>query len=153
MGEGMLPTLGKNGHLPANSTVRIADGPLGTEAPDRSPQRGNRRYDGTMSDAVPFIARQEPFICDHCGQSVAPLPRGSYRNHCPHCLWSKHVDERGPGDRAATCQGQMEPVALDYRAGSQSRITHRCQMCKKTIPNVVAPDDDLAQFPTSFPHS
>lgn len=105
-----------------------------------------------MPDTVPFIARQEPFICGHCGKPVEPLPRGSYRNHCPFCLWSKHVDAVGPGDRASTCQGLMEPVALDYRAGSQSRITHRCQMCKKTIPNVVAPDDDLAQFPTSFPH-
>jgi hypothetical protein len=101
--------------------------------------------------ATPFIARQEPFTCEHCDRSVEPLSRGSYRNHCPFCLWSKHVDDIGPGDRASTCGGLMEPVALDYKSGSQSRITHRCQICKKTIPNVVAPDDDLLSFPTSFP--
>ncbi|MBP9750469.1 MAG: RNHCP domain-containing protein [Candidatus Peribacteraceae bacterium] len=106
-----------------------------------------------MSDAIPFIARQELFICGHCGKQVEPLPRGSYRNHCPFCLWSRHVDDRGPGDRASTCGGMMAPTALDYRAGSQSRLTHTCEKCRKTIPNVVAPDDDLAAFPTGFPQS
>ncbi|WDF05905.1 RNHCP domain-containing protein [Shouchella hunanensis] len=33
---------------------------------------------------------------------------GSYRNHCPFCLYSKHQDII-PGDRASTCGGLMEP--------------------------------------------
>ncbi|MEK7218066.1 MAG: RNHCP domain-containing protein, partial [Patescibacteria group bacterium] len=41
-----------------------------------------------------FLPRQEPFTCEHCGTGVAPLPHGTSRNHCPRCLWSKHVDDQ-----------------------------------------------------------
>ena len=48
-----------------------------------------------------FIRKTEDFICEHCGREV----RGNgYTNHCPYCLWSKHVDIN-PGDRAAGCGG------------------------------------------------
>ena len=30
------------------------------------------------------------FTCEHCGMVVEPLENGSYRNHCPSCLYSKH---------------------------------------------------------------
>lgn len=91
-----------------------------------------------------FIAREEPFTCDHCGADVRPLERGSYRNHCPACLWSKHVDDKGPGDRASTCRGMMRPDHLDHRNGKGWMIVHRCTSCEKTIPNIIAPDDDLS---------
>jgi hypothetical protein len=35
------------------------------------------------------------FTCEHCGKQVPPgrWKRGSLpRNHCPYCLWSKHVE-------------------------------------------------------------
>lgn len=57
-----------------------------------------------------FIMRNESFICEHCGFEVSPHPSGSARNHCPKCLYSKHVDEDSPGDRLATCYGLMEPI-------------------------------------------
>lgn len=91
---------------------------------------------------VPFIPRQEPFTCSHCGASVKPLTTGSYRNHCPRCLWSKHVDEHGPGDRASTCGGMMKPVGIDHRSAKGWMIVHRCESCGKTITNKVAEDDD-----------
>ena len=53
----------------------------------------------------------EDFICEHCNN---PVKGNGYTNHCPYCLYSKHVDE-DPGDRAATCHGIMEP-------GSQSKV-------------------------------
>ena len=93
-----------------------------------------------------FIARQESFVCDHCGASVQPLPKGSYRNHCPVCLCSKHVDAQGPGDRLSACGGVMDPVSLDQRSGKGWIVMHRCRKCKKSIPNTAAPDDDLAGF-------
>lgn len=99
-----------------------------------------------------FIARQEPFVCGHCGKDVDPLPQGSYRNHCPHCLWSKHVDAEGPGDRASVCQGMMAPTELDQRGGKGWLIVHVCEKCKKRIPNKAAPDDDLAGF-SENPHN
>jgi len=91
-----------------------------------------------------FIARQEQFVCEHCGKPVEPLEQGSYRNHCPHCLWSKHVDRDGPGDRASICQAPMEPVQLDYDGKKGWLVVHVCTKCGKRIPNKTAPDDDLS---------
>lgn len=90
-----------------------------------------------------FIARQEPFVCENCGEDVAPLQSGSYRNHCPKCLFSKHVDDKGPGDRKSTCKGLMKPVGLDYRKNKGWMIVHHCQKCGKQIPNIAACDDDM----------
>lgn len=90
-----------------------------------------------------FIARQEPFVCEHCGASVEPLEHGSYRNHCPKCLRSKHVDAEGPGDRASTCGALMDPVGLDHDGKKGWMIRHLCRRCSKEIPNKAAPDDDL----------
>ena len=33
------------------------------------------------------------FICVHCSAEVNPLTNGSYRNHCPYCLYSVHIDD------------------------------------------------------------
>ncbi|MCA9370981.1 MAG: RNHCP domain-containing protein [Candidatus Peregrinibacteria bacterium] len=90
-----------------------------------------------------FVARQEPFTCEHCGANVEPLTTGSYRNHCPKCLYSKHVDDKGPGDRESLCKGMMKPVGLDYRSNKGWMIVHRCMKCSKQIPNITACDDDL----------
>ena len=58
------------------------------------------------------------FRCAHCHAHVQPLTNGSYRNHCPFCLWSRHVD-RVPGDRKQHCGGMMEPVGVrSSRKGS-----------------------------------
>lgn len=101
----------------------------------------------STSNVATFIARQEPFICEHCNTEVQPLSTGSYRNHCPHCLWSKHVDAEGPGDRASTCLGLMEPIGLDHRGAKGWMIVHRCQICGKQIPNIIAADDEIGSFP------
>ncbi len=94
-----------------------------------------------------FVAREESFICGHCNKAVSPLGKGTYRNHCPHCLWSKHVDDAGPGDRASLCQGLMEPVGIDHDAKKNGwMIRHCCVACGKKIPNKLAPDDDMTVF-------
>ncbi len=100
---------------------------------------------------MPFIARQEAFTCEHCGKHVGALKHGTYRNHCPFCLWSKHVDQDGPGDRASTCGSLMTPMSLDQRGKKGWMINHRCTACGKTIPNIVAPDDDIVGFSTRNP--
>lgn len=38
-----------------------------------------------------FIEIDEEFICENCGHKVQRLGY-SCRNHCPYCLYSKHVD-------------------------------------------------------------
>jgi len=97
------------------------------------------------------------FRCEHCGQSVATRSAGSaHRNHCPHCLWSKHVDHR-PGDRSACCDGPMEPVAVWVRKGGEWAIIHRCAACGDLHSNRIAVDDNealllsLAVRPLSMP--
>ena len=46
------------------------------------------------------------FQCGHCGVDVSlDAPGTSHRNHCPHCLWSRHLDRNVPGDRKAGCTG------------------------------------------------
>ena len=92
---------------------------------------------------IPFIPRQEPFTCDHCGAGVAPIKNGSYRNHCPHCLFSKHVDLEGHGDRKSPCGGLMMPVQLNQSGKKGWVITHECTQCGKKINNKAAEDDNL----------
>jgi hypothetical protein len=93
-----------------------------------------------------FIARQESFICAHCGKSIEPLAHGSYRNHCPYCLYSLHVDKDGPGDRASTCLSLMRPDHVDHDGKKGWLIIHVCNKCNKTIPNKAAEDDCIIEF-------
>ena len=55
-----------------------------------------------------FNERDEGFICEHCNTQVQPLGYTS-RDHCPFCLYSKHVDIN-PGDRLNTCTGLLKPT-------------------------------------------
>ena len=64
-----------------------------------------------------------------------------HRNHCPNCLTSLHLDNE-PGDRAADCGGQMEPVAVWVRKGGEWAIIHRCRLCGKLTSNRIAADDN-----------
>jgi DNA-directed RNA polymerase subunit RPC12/RpoP len=93
---------------------------------------------------TPFIARQESFVCEYCAQPVEPLQNGSYRNHCPFCLWSKHVDKDGPGDRLSLCKGLLKPTGVDYDGKKGWMIVHECVRCGKRITNRTAPDDDAS---------
>jgi hypothetical protein len=89
-----------------------------------------------------FISRQEPFTCEHCGNAVEPLGKGTCRSHCPKCFYSKHVDI-DPGDRGSDCLGLMEPIALDQSGKKGFVIIHRCEKCGTKKRNKAAPDDEL----------
>lgn len=71
-----------------------------------------------------FVKKQEDFKCENCG---AKVKGDGYTNHCPNCLFSKHVDVY-PGDRASPCKGLMEPIGIEKKHGDL-RIVHRCLMC------------------------
>ncbi len=85
----------------------------------------------------------EGFRCEMCGRDVPPLQSGSYRNHCPYCLWSRHVD-RAPGDRQETCGGMMEPIALEQTGKKGFIIVHRCTACGAVRHNRAALDDPVS---------
>lgn len=79
------------------------------------------------------------FICQHCGKEVLPLTNGSYRNHCPFCLYSLHVDNI-PGDRACDCGGLMEPTAIIHNSKKGYQIVHKCKKCGFIRNNKVSED-------------
>jgi rubrerythrin len=71
-----------------------------------------------------FQRRVENFICENCGEEVFG---NGYTDHCPFCLWSKHVD-LNPGDRASDCKGSLEPVGVEVK--NEKYIIHYvCQKC------------------------
>jgi hypothetical protein len=87
--------------------------------------------------------RQSTFRCRHCRLDV-PLdaPGTMHRNHCPSCLWSRHLDEHAPGDRASACAGSMEPIALSVRDDGEWAVVHRCRGCATVRVNRIAGDDN-----------
>jgi len=88
------------------------------------------------------LAERDSFTCLHCGQKVAIKTFGTApRNHCPHCLWSVHLDEV-PGDGRAGCGGHMEPVAVWVRRGGGWALIHRCNKCGVFRSNCIAGDDN-----------
>lgn len=119
-----------------------------------------------LSSTGVFNPQNTDFRCAHCRQHVSAdaLLAGVYnRNHCPYCLWSRHMDWRKPGDRMAACKAQMRPVGLtvkrnrnkygDPRSG-ELMLIHLCTDCGKISINRLAADDDherlLDVFEDSF---
>ena len=62
-------------------------------------------------DTKRFTKNDNGFICENCGHEVLPLGYTS-RNHCPKCLFSKHVDKE-PGDRLESCKGLLRPIGFE----------------------------------------
>ena len=92
----------------------------------------------------PTPNERDPFTCGHCGQRVGPtVSGGHHRNHCPHCLYSLHIDDRTMGDRASDCGGLMAPVATFRRPKGEEVIVHRCERCGLERHNRLAADDSL----------
>jgi hypothetical protein len=89
--------------------------------------------------SLKFQKKQEDFICGNCGRKV----KGSgYTNHCPDCLFSRHVDNF-PGDRENVCQGLMEPIDVENKNGEFS-VLHKCQKCGTQKKNKMAPEDNFS---------
>lgn len=82
------------------------------------------------------------FICANCGADVKPLTNGSYRNHCPFCLYSLHVDNL-PGDRTSECGGLMQPVSISYNTKKGYQIRHRCVKCGFARVNIIAENTEM----------
>ena len=84
------------------------------------------------------------FRCGHCGVDVSlDAPGTSHRNHCPSCLWSRHLDRNVPGDRKAECPGGMEPIAVTVRGERRWMLIHRCTHCGRLRMNRAAADDNM----------
>lgn len=86
-----------------------------------------------------FIMRDEEFICENCHKNVNRL-NYTARDHCPYCLYSKHVDIT-PGDRLNECKGLLEPVSIE-KFKDTYKIVYKCKKCKQIHKNIMARDDD-----------
>ena len=87
-----------------------------------------------------FNMIDESFICENCKKQVDTL-KYSARDHCPFCLYSKHVDIN-PGDRANECKGLLEPIEIE-KFKNTYKIIYKCKKCNKFHKNIVAIDDNF----------
>lgn len=88
-----------------------------------------------------FSSNDNSFICENCKKEVSKLGYSS-RNHCPYCLYSKHVDIN-PGDREEECHGLMEPIKVEISSKKGYVILFRCKKCGAIRRCKAATDDDI----------
>jgi len=88
-----------------------------------------------------FQKRIEDFVCEKCGAFVKGT---GYTDHCPECLWSKHVDVN-PGDREAECGGLMEPIGVEVKGGEYI-IHYQCQKCGYKFRVKARPEDNFEEI-------
>ncbi len=86
-----------------------------------------------------FIKKVENFVCENCKKEIVG---NGYTNHCPYCLYSKHIDIN-PGDRSCDCLGLMEPIDILQKNG-EFIILHKCQKCNFERKNKVEENDDFS---------
>ncbi|MGM9881762.1 MAG: RNHCP domain-containing protein [Bacilli bacterium] len=86
-----------------------------------------------------FNMIDENFICENCQKEVHRLGYTA-RDHCPYCLFSKHVDIN-PGDRNNPCKGLMIPIGIEKHKNTY-KIIYRCSKCKEIHKNIMASDDN-----------
>lgn len=82
----------------------------------------------------------ESFICEKCGKKVESLGYTA-RDHCPYCLYSKHVDNN-PGDRENLCHGLLMPTSVE-KFKDTYKIVYKCSKCGEIKRNIMARDDDF----------
>ncbi len=87
-----------------------------------------------------FNMIDETFTCENCGRKVEKLGYTA-RDHCPFCLYSKHVD-LNPGDRLNPCKGLLKPVGIEKFKGT-FKLLYQCTRCGKEHKNIMAKDDDM----------
>lgn len=94
------------------------------------------------------------FRCGNCGAFVSSMNMLSgvqNRNHCPHCLWSRHLDLYAAGDRLSACKAGMKPIGLTMKKSrnkyqlsprGELMLVHLCIDCNVVSINRIAADDD-----------
>lgn len=92
-----------------------------------------------MTEIKKFQRTKEDFTCENCKHFVEGT---GYTNHCPQCLWGKHVDIN-PGDRRESCHGLMKPTEIQQKKGGH-KIQHTCTKCGLEKINKTAKNDDFS---------
>ncbi len=111
-----------------------------------------------------FDTQTSDFKCKHCHNYVSTDPGLSgvnNRNHCPYCLWYKHLDLYASGDRLAACKSEMRPIALTFKRTSKKygqqkgelMLVHQCTDCGSISINRIAADDNDERILEIYLHS
>ncbi len=112
-----------------------------------------------------ILKKNKGFECLYCHQWVScdRFIGTHFRNHCPYCLWSKHVDYKKSGDRQSLCHGSMKPIGLTFKQEGFDKygkprqgelmIIHQCQDCGRLSINRIAADDDFQMILKIFEES
>ena len=87
-----------------------------------------------------FKMIDDEFTCEVCNKKVSKLGYTA-RDHCPFCLYSKHVDIN-PGDRENSCKGLMRPIGIE-KFKHTYKIVYECDKCHMRHKNIVANDDNM----------
>ena len=87
-----------------------------------------------------FNMVDDSFICENCNKYVDKL-NYTARDHCPFCLYSKHVDIN-PGDRLNQCKGLLQPIEIE-KFKNTYKIIYKCKKCNQLHKNIVAKDDNI----------
>lgn len=87
-----------------------------------------------------FKMIDESFTCENCNNKVEKLGYTA-RDHCPYCLYSKHVDIN-PGDRLNTCKGLLKPVGIE-KFKDTFKILYKCEKCGIKHKNIMSRDDNM----------
>lgn len=90
-----------------------------------------------------FKMRDESFVCENCHKNVQKL-NYTARDHCPFCLYSKHVDIN-PGDRANPCKGLLVPIDLEKYKNTY-KIIYKCSKCNQIHKNIISNDDEYSEI-------
>ncbi len=104
---------------------------------------------------------EDGFTCTHCHGYVcaaAGLSGVRHRNHCPYCLWSRHLDLSVAGDRLSACKAPMQPVGLTFKrcrkryggGRGELMLIHACVECGRVSINRLAADDDASRIMEVF---
>ena len=105
------------------------------------------------------------FRCLHCGYPVSAnsiLSAVGHRNHCPYCLWSRHMDLLAAGDRLSACKAPMRPLGLIFKRANKKysqlgsgelMLVHICTDCGRVSLNRIAADDDVDCLLETFERS
>jgi hypothetical protein len=129
-----------------------------TDDEARKPKQGGRPKPrvkfggGRRGQSTGFNQHNQDFRCGHCENFVSAdafLAGVKNRNHCPLCLWSRHVDSKEAGDRLAACKGLMRPIGLTIKKTRKKygpetgelMLIHQCESCGKISINRIAADD------------
>jgi hypothetical protein len=101
------------------------------------------------------------FRCLHCHNFVSAMTAMCgvrNRNHCPYCLWSRHLDLVAAGDRLSACKALMRPIGLTMKpghnkyapTGGELMLAHLCVGCERLSINRLAADDDARSLVDIF---